>query len=322
MIKLLLTLVLMLLILVPFIVTLMMAIIARLCFGWRRKPFLVTGGVLSGIAALFLLYGYVEGRTHFIVKQVEVSHSNLPDAFDGYRVLQLSDLHVGGFIGEPEVMERLVALVNAQKADMIVITGDVVNHRASELEEFEAALSKLSATDGVYSILGNHDYGPYYLWKSEEEKMANGIELELRQERMGWQLLNNEHRFIHHGADSISLIGVENEGEPPFSQHGDLKKAMKGTEGTYQLLLSHNPSHWRREVLPHSDIELMLAGHTHAFQIKLFGWSPAQWRYPEWSGLYTEGERTLYVNEGIGYVMMPFRVGAWPEITVFTLRRS
>lgn len=203
-------------------------------------------------------------------------------------------------------------LVNAQQPDLIVFTGDLVNHRAVELNDFQEILAGLKAGDGVYSILGNHDYGPYFHWKSKQDQDNNLIELKQRQAAMGWKLLNNEHTFLIQGNDSIALIGVENQGEPPFSQHGDLPKAKAGIEGMFKLLLSHNPTHWRREVLPESDIDLMLAGHTHAMQLQLGNYSPSVYIYPEWGGMYLEGTRGLYVNVGIGYVGLPFRFGAWP----------
>ena len=168
--------------------------------------------------------------------------------------------------------------------------------------------------------MGNHDYGSYYRWKDLKEQVNNIDNLVRMEKAMGWELLNNEHTTLYHQGDSIALIGVENDGEPPFSQFADLKKASEGTDGMFRVLLSHNPTHWRREVLPDTDIELMLAGHTHAMQAIMFGHSLASLIYPEWRGMYTEGDRGLYVNIGIGYVGLPFRFGAWPEITVLTLR--
>ena len=212
-------------------------------------------------------------------------------------------------------------MVNAQNPDLIVFTGDLVNQQSHEIDGFQDILSQLHAPDGVYSILGNHDYGTYYRWKSRKAEIANLDYLIRQQKAMGWKLLNNEHDILYHKGDSIALIGVENDGEPPFSQFADLSHAMEGTEGMFQILLSHNPTHWRREVLPASGIPLMLAGHTHAMQGILFGHSLAELIYPEWRGMYHEGNRALYVNIGIGYVGLPFRFGAWPEITVLTLRK-
>ena len=278
---------------------------------WPRTPFICTGLTLAVISIVMIIYGSFIGRTQFDVKEVTYSSPKLPSAFDGYRIVQLSDIHIGSWQGNASAIQKLVKLVNEQQADLIVFTGDLVNHRAVELNDFQDILAGLKAKDGVYSILGNHDYGPYFHWKSKDEQDDNLNDLLQRQAAMGWI----------QGSDSIALIGVENEGEPPFSQYADLPEAMRGTEGMFQILLSHNPTHWRREVLPQTYIDLMLAGHTHAMQLKFGNHSPSSYIYPEWSGMYLEGTRGLYVNEGIGYVGLPFRFGAWPEITVLTLRQ-
>ncbi|WP_420186765.1 metallophosphoesterase [Bacteroides pyogenes] len=286
-----------------------------------RTPFIGTGLTLAALSVFIILYGSFIGRTKFDVKEVTFSSGFLPESFNGYRIVQLSDIHIGSWQGNSAAIEKLVDLVNEQAPDLIVFTGDLVNHRAIELNGFQNILARLKAKDGVYSVLGNHDYGPYFRWKNKQDEINNLKELQRRQKQMRWKLLNNSHAILTHGTDSIALIGVENEGEPPFSQHGDLKKAIKGTEGLFQILLSHNPTHWRREVLPESNIDLMLAGHTHAMQLKIGEYSPSVYIYPEWGGMYMEKNRGLYVNIGIGYVGLPFRFGAWPEITVITLRR-
>ena len=288
---------------------------------WPRTPFICTGQTMAVVSIVMIIYGSFIGRTQFDVKEVTYSSSKLPSSFDGYRIVQLSDIHIGSWQGNASAIQNLVNLVNEQHPDLIAFTGDLVNHRAIELNDFQHILAGLKAKDGVYSILGNHDYGPYFRWKNKQEQDDNLSDLQQRQAAMGWKLLNNSHTILIQGNDSIALIGVENEGEPPFSQYADLPKAMQGTEGMFQILLSHNPTHWRREVLPESDIDLMLAGHTHAMQLKLGNYSPSSYIYPEWSGMYLEGTRGLYVNVGIGYVGLPFRFGAWPEITVLTLRR-
>ena len=288
---------------------------------WPRTPFICTGLTLAVVSIVMIIYGSFIGRTQFDVKEVTYSSSKLPSSFDGYRIVQLSDIHIGSWQGNASAIQNLVNLVNEQHPDLIVFTGDLVNHRAIELNDFQHILAGLKAKDGVYSILGNHDYGPYFRWKNKQEQDDNLSDLQQRQAAMGWKLLNNSHTILIQGNDSIALIGVENEGEPPFSQYADLPKAMQGTEGMFQILLSHNPTHWRREVLPESDIDLMLAGHTHAMQLKLGNYSPSSYIYPEWSGMYLEGTRGLYVNVGIGYVGLPFRFGEWPEITVLTQRR-
>lgn len=289
------------------------------------KPIFYVALSLTLFSEFIIIYGVLAGRNNFEVKQFTYESEILPRAFDGYKIAQLSDIHIGSWIGNSEALEELIYKTNELNADLIVFTGDLVNHRTKELKGFESILSKLKAKDGVYSILGNHDYGTYYrYWKDKAALEDNLKELLLRQKKMGWKMLNNEHVFIKKGNDSIALIGVENDGEPPFSQYADLKKATKGTEGLFQILLSHNPTHWRREVLPESDIELMLAGHTHAMQLKLFGFSPAKFRYKEWGGAYYQknSNRCLYVNIGAGAVGIPFRFGAWPEITLITLKRK
>ena len=286
------------------------------------RPFTLVGVGLALYSFGCIAYGSFFGITRFEVKEVEYSSPRLPDGFDGYRIVQLSDIHIGSWQGRQKSIQKLVDMANGQKADLIVFTGDLVNQQSHELDAFAPILSQLHAPDGVYSILGNHDYGTYYRWKSPEEESAN-LDYLLRQEgAMGWTMLNNDHAIVRHNGDSIALIGVENDGEPPFSQFADLPKAIRGTDGMFKILLSHNPTHWRREVLPRSDIDLMLAGHTHAMQGIFFGHSLAELMYPEWRGMYTEGGRSLYVNIGIGYVGLPFRFGAWPEITVITLKKG
>jgi hypothetical protein len=204
---------------------------------------------------------------------------------------------------------------------MVCFTGDIVNFRSKELDEYVTLLNHIAAPDGVHSIMGNHDYCEYY--ENSFEGKLHEVELVEQMERyMGWDLMLNDHQMIYHGGDSIALIGVENDGEPPFSSYADLSHAIEGVSAdTYQILLSHNPTHWRREVLDESNVDLMLAGHTHAMQFELLGWSPSSLKYDEWGGLYKEGDRALYVNTGTGGNFL-FRFGAWPEITVITLKKK
>lgn len=304
-----------------FIITLL-DIPFRIFFKWKVYPFSVVG-LLVGVAVIYIvIYGSTVGKTRFEVKQVEFASPNLPDSFDGYKIVQISDLHIGNWEGNKAPIEKLVKLVNEQKADAIMITGDLVHNSATELDGFEPILSQIKAPDGVYSILGNHDYGLYRRWENKEKEKENLKSLKERQAKMGWKMLNNEHTFLVKGNEGISLIGVENEGKPPFPQYGDLTKAMAGTElCNFKLLLSHDPSHWRSEALG-KGIDLMLAGHTHATQFAIGSFSFASLVYDEWGGLYKEGNQGLYVNVGIGHVMLPFRFGAWPEITVITLKKS
>lgn len=304
-----------------FIITLL-DIPFRIFFKWKVYPFTIVGLIVSAAVIYIVIYGTTAGKIRFDVKQVEFVSPNLPESFDNYRILQISDLHIGNWDGNKKPIEELVKLVNEQNADAIMVTGDLVHNSATELNGFESILSKIKAPDGVYSILGNHDYGLYMRWENKEKEKQNLRDLKQRQAGMGWKMLNNEHAFLVRGNECIALIGVENEGRPPFPQYGDLDKAMRGTEYcNFKLLLSHDPSHWRGEALE-KGIDLMLAGHTHATQFAIGRLSFASLVYDEWSGLYKEGNQGLYVNVGIGHVMLPFRFGAWPEITVITLKKS
>ena len=270
----------------------------------------------------YLLFGATIGKRFFQVKEVSIESKDIPEGFDGYRIIQLSDMHVGSWEKDTRAMQKAVEIILRQNPDLIVFTGDLVNNLASELDPFMSVFSQLKAKDGVYSVLGNHDYSTYIKWETPEEQEAELESLKAKQAQMGWQLLNNRHVKLYQGNDSIALIGVENSGSHPFPDHAKLKEAMVGTEGMYKILLSHDPSHWRREVLPETDIQLMLSGHTHAMQTKIFGFTPAQFIYPENDGLYQEGDQMLYVNVGLGFLLYPMRLGAWPEITLLTLRKE
>ena len=268
----------------------------------------------------YLVFGATEGKQHFQVKEVTIESEALPHGFDGYRIIQLSDIHTGSWGNDTAPMLKAVNIINRLQPDLIVFTGDLVNNLASELDAFIPVFSQLKAKHGVYSVLGNHDYSTYIKWDTPQQQEAQLDSLKAKQARMGWTLLNNRHVKLHQQNDSIALIGVENSGRPPFPDHARLSEAMTGTAGMFQILLSHDPSHWRREVLPKTDIQLMLAGHTHAMQTRIFGFTPAQFVYPENDGLYQEGEQMLYVNIGLGHLLYPMRLGAWPEITLLTLK--
>lgn len=279
--------------------------------------------VLPAMAMLgYILFGAIKGKENFKVREVTFTSENLPEGFNGYRVLQLSDIHSGSWKGNPEALKRAIDICNSQNADLALFTGDLVNSRSDELIEFMNIFAGLKAKDGVYSVLGNHDYGTYVKWDSEADRIINIDSLIARENRMGWRMMNNSHTIIRRGNDSIAVIGVENSGRPPFPDYARLKEASAGTEGMFQILMSHDPTHWRREVLPKSDIELTLSGHTHDMQITFFGLSVSSFIYPEHNGMYMEGERGLYVNIGLGHVLFPMRLGAWPEITVITLKKK
>lgn len=291
--------------------------------------------VISTTASLLLFVimgcGLTFGPTFLQVRHADFSSSDLPEAFDGYRIVQFSDLHLTTFRDRPEMVEHVVERIMEQRPDMIVFTGDLVSTTANEMDGFDSVLSRLHAPDGVYSILGNHDYITYARYLDKKAQAAQRQELNARQRAMGWDLLLNEHRVIRHGKDSIVLVGVEDDGKPPFPERGDLKKALGDMPGyadagceprTFKVLLSHDPTHWRRKVLPQTDIQLTLSGHTHGMQFMLFGWSPSQYFYPEWKYMYQENGRGLYVSLGVGGALIPFRFGAWPEINVITLHHK
>ena len=274
------------------------------------------------LAMAYLIFGATEGKQYFQVKEITIESKDVPQGFEGYRIVQLSDMHVGSWNGNTQAMEKAVSMINDLQPDLIVFTGDLVNNLASELDNFISVFSQLKAKDGVYSVLGNHDYSTYIHWENPEDQKEELVRLKQKQAEMGWTMLNNRHVKLYHQNDSIALIGVENSGRPPFPNHAKLSEAMQGTEGMFQILLSHDPTHWKREVLPQTDIQLMLAGHTHAMQTKIFGFTPAQFIYSENDGLYQEGEQMLYVNIGLGHLLYPMRLGAWPEITLLTLKKK
>lgn len=283
---------------------------------------------IIGILIFFSMWwGNIVTRYDYDIKEVTLEFQNLPENFDGYRITQFSDLHLGSYAGDTTYVSQLVDVINKLNSDIIFFTGDLVNRQTDEAYPFTNVLSKLKAHDGVCSILGNHDYGDYKKWKSPEEKIENNLDMARLQARIGWKLMNNCATTVTRGNESIAIIGVENWGEPPFSQYGNLKMAYPDLkDDKFKILLSHNPKHWRGEVLSMSNIDLMLSGHTHAMQMELdlFGLrlSPAAWIYPEWGGVYRQQEQVLYVNIGIGEVAIPARLGATPEITVITLKKA
>lgn len=285
------------------------------------------GAIAAGVLVLSMLWGAFINRFRLQVNEIEIEVPDLPESFAGYRIVQISDLHVGTFGADTTFVAKLVDKVNSLEPNLIVFTGDIVNQKSSELEPFVAPLSRLSAPDGVFSILGNHDYGDYYNWPSPEAKEENMQQLYDLQLAMGWELLDNtsETIFGQNAADSLIIIGVENWGEPPFPQYGNLQEAYPSlADSTVKVLLSHNPMHWVKEIEPVDsvNIALTLSGHTHAMQCEVGGISPAALRYPHcWEGLYSDNHnRKLYVNIGAGTVGFPMRLGATPEITVFTLK--
>lgn len=266
-------------------------------------------------------FGFIEGWKRLELKHITFTSPDLPPYFDGYRLVQITDFHLGSFPPGNDFVQKVVDAANNEEPDMILFTGDLVNNQASEVEPYLETLAQLHASDGIYSIWGNHDYCEYGNNHSIGALKRNRRMLYGYQERLGWHQLMNEHHVVSHGMASIAVIGVENPGQPPFTNRSNLKKAMKGLDpGIFKILLSHDPHHWRREVVG-KKIQLTLAGHTHAGQLKIGKWTPARMAFKEWGGAYRIGEQMLYVSSGIGG-SFPFRLGAWPELTVITLKRD
>ncbi|WP_167607348.1 metallophosphoesterase [Maribellus sediminis] len=291
----------------------------------ERAEFLYQMGLfLAAIPFASILYGVTKGKFKFRVMRERLSFNRLPESFKGLKIVQISDMHLGSFNKKYEPIEKAIELINEQEPDLIFFTGDLVNNFAEETEGWAPILKKMNAKIGKYSILGNHDYGDYSEWKTPEEKAKNLAAIKGFHKKIGFKLLLNETEIIRINDEEISLIGVENWGKPPFPQHGDLKKAMENVDpNSFKLLLSHDPSHWDAEVLGKTDIELAFAGHTHGMQFGIeragIKWSPVQYKYPRWGGLYKEKQQYLYVNRGFGYIGFPGRIGMPPEITVVEL---
>lgn len=273
------------------------------------------------VPPLALLYGAFIERNQTQTNCVDIISENVPQTFDGYKIVHISDMHLLSFIGREETLAQIVEKINAQQPDAILFTGDLVTQNSSEFNTTKDILARLHARDGVYSILGNHDYSFYNRWENEELRKKDADAIVAQQRAFGWNILLNENRNITREKDTLSIIGVENTSmKHKFRSFGNLTKATQGANGQFKILMTHDPSHWRAEVLPKTDINLTLSGHTHAMQSTLFGWSIISFLYKEFMGLYSEGNRHLYVNIGLGETMFPFRVGAKPEITVITLK--
>jgi predicted MPP superfamily phosphohydrolase len=295
----------------------------------QRRRFL--SAIALGLAAIpfgALLYGMYKGKYNFKVLKYTLEFDDLPDAFDGYRITQISDIHSGSFDNR-KMIEYGVSLINKQKSDAILFTGDMVNNKTEEMKPWADLFATLEAKDGKYAVLGNHDYGDYIPWETAELKNQNLQDLKDLQKDMGFDLLLNEHRYLTKGDDKIALIGVENWGKGGFKKAGDLQKAVSNiSEQDFKILMSHDPSHWEAEVVPdQKHFHLTLSGHTHGMQfgIEIPGWikwSPVKWRYKHWAGIYKEQGQFINVNRGFGFLGYPGRVGIWPEITVITLKKK
>lgn len=333
------------------------AMILMLCYLIPQILFMIISGIgwllhffvpsawrvmnILGLAIVITLvgivgYGLSIGWKKLVVTKVDLEFKDLPKGFDGYRIVQLSDFHIGTYEPAPECVTRIVNEVNALNPDIICFTGDLVNSSPEELNPFMQILPKMKAKDGVFSIMGNHDYCMYAKYNKPEDRIKTIKDLQNRERSFGWDLLLNENRIIYHNGDSLMLAGVENSSKPPFPDYGDLNKAIGNSTTPFKILLSHDPTHWRRKVLNDTDVQLQLSGHTHSTQFRLFGWSPASFTYKEYAGLYeitkdgkesfnpkisTSDTRKLYVCTGTGG-NVSFRFGVWPEIVLITLHKA
>jgi len=296
--------------------------------GIERSLFLKrTALVLGGLSLLGFTYG-IRNRYNYRVRKIKLKFASLPAAFKGLKIVQISDIHTGSFDNHAAVAHGIQRALD-QNADIIFFTGDLVNNHADEVDpKYQEIYSRLKAPMGVYSTLGNHDYGDYVHWPSAQAKIDNLDKLKGIHAAMGWKLMMNEHVILERGSDKIALIGIENwSAKANFPKYGDMAKAYKGLPEQnipFKILLSHDPSHWHAQVIPeYGDVNLTLSGHTHGMQFgidtKWYKWSPVQYMYKEWAGLYTSGEQNLYVNRGFGFLGYPGRLGVLPEITLFEL---
>lgn len=285
-----------------------------------------TVGLLAGFLPFFVIvYAIFKGAYKYKVYRIEVAHKELPEAFNGYKIIHISDLHLGSFNYRYRILERAVNIINELEADIIFFTGDLVNNYAWELNGWDKVLKKLLAKTAKYAILGNHDYGDYSKWDSLEAKSENFEEIKSFYDKIDFKLLLNESVTLKRDNQEIAIAGVENWGLPPFRQDGDLLNALNNIEDIpFKILLSHDPTHWDEEVIKYTDVALTLSGHTHGMQagINIMGkqWSPIKYKYKRWAGLYTVENQNLYVTRGLGWLGFPGRMGMRPEITLITLK--
>ncbi|TDS16831.1 hypothetical protein DFQ03_1319 [Maribacter caenipelagi] len=285
-------------------------------------------GLFSGFLPFFIiLYAIFSAVYRFKVHHINLKLETLPQQFNGVRIVHISDLHLGSFNYKYHILERAIKKINDLHPDLIFFTGDLVNNFSWELRGWDTVLKKLKAKDGKFAVLGNHDYGDYSQWASPKEKRANFNEIQQFYKKTDFTLLRNEAKFIEKTNTSLSIIGVENWGNPEFKKYGDLEKAMENVEeSTFKILLSHDPTHWSEEVAHHTNIALTLSGHTHGMQaginFRTKKWSPIKYKYKHWAGLYKENNQYLYVTRGLGWMGFPGRLGMRPEITLIELYKK
>ena len=271
---------------------------------------------------LFVAYGAWIGREILQIKKVELVFENLPESFDGYRIIHISDIHARSYAKRQRSLQKAVDIINGLNPDLIAFTGDLITLDATEISQVKEILMELKTVDGITSVVGNHDYGIY---ADPSNKRPSGrilSEVIKEEKNIGWNVLMDDHLIIERGQDSIAVVGVQNTSPSRnFPSKGDLNKASIGTEGMFRILLTHDPMHWEAEILG-KDYPLTLSGHTHAMQFSLFGWCPSRYIFRQYRGLYTKDLQQLYVNIGLGETILPFRIGTHPEITLITLKKK
>ena len=284
--------------------------------------------IISGfLLFLGLIYAVKWGKYRYQLKEVVILSEDVPSEFDGFKIVQFSDVHAGSFDDISKV-KKGIDLINKQAPDLVLFTGDMVNNAAAEIEPFIKVFGQIQASHGKFSVLGNHDYGDYVRWQSVNDKAHNLQQLIQNQKEMGFQMMRNETTQIRRNEQSINLLGVENWGKPPFQQYGDLEKVCRDIDSTdFTILMSHDPSHWDEQVKQHpKKVNLTLSGHTHGMQLGIewlgIKWSPVKYRYRKWAGMYSENNIHLYVNRGFGFLGWPGRLGIWPEVTLITLKKT
>lgn len=292
----------------------------KLILGLPFKKAFLWGLLALILPPVLIAYGSFIERNCFRVKEITIRTENIPEAFDGYRIVHISDIHARSFSGREKHLQRAMDKINGLAPDMIAFTGDLITMTPDELDSHSLALSSLKAADGVFSVLGNHDYS-MYSDASPEARQKHMETLITAEKELGWDLLMDENRIIRRGTDSIAVIGVQNTSPSRhFPSKGDLSMASKGSDGMFRILLSHDPMHWEAEILG-QDYPLTLSGHTHAMQLSLMGWSPSSLMFKQYRGLYTKNGQSLHVNPGLGETIFPARIGVRPEITLITLTR-
>ncbi len=311
-----------------FIIIVSILYFSHYVFGDRQSlVVLFVVGVFSGFLPFFaILYGIFRSLYRFKIHHVKIKSKKLPEYYDGLRIVQISDLHLGSFNYRYHILDRAINMINHLEPDFIFFTGDLVNNCSWELDNWDSVLKKLTAKKGKYAVLGNHDYGDYKKWESEDLKIRNFEEIKHFYKKIDFMLLLNNADIIDEDGAKIGIVGVENWGNPPFKQYGDLNKSLKNvTNIPFKILLSHDPSHWSKEVIEKTDITLTLSGHTHGMQaginLKNKKWSPIKYKYKHWAGLYENNDQYLYVNRGLGWLGFPGRLGMRPEITLIEFEK-